>query len=174
MLSVMRDSTASSRPGHGPRGTTTVVLADDHCFVRAILRTLLDGERGLQVVGEAGNGVDAARMLKRLQPNVAVVDIAMPGMNGLELTRLTRQRSLNTGVVIYSFYTGRDYEIEAIRAGARAWVSKTSSLDELVLAIREVAAGRTYFSPEPEPAEAPHQERKKAAAGHHAAVHRRN
>lgn len=151
-----------------------MLLADDHCFVRAILRTLLDGERGLQVVGEAGNGLDAARMVKRLQPNVAVIDIAMPGMNGLELTRRTRQCSLNTGVVIYSFCAGRDYEIEAIRAGARAWVSKTSSLDELVLAIREVAAGRTYFRPETEPDERPHHERKKAAAGHRAAVHRRN
>jgi DNA-binding NarL/FixJ family response regulator len=151
-----------------------VVLADDHGFVRALLRTLLDGQRGLHVVGEAGNGVDAARMVKRLRPNVAVFDISMPGMNGLELTRQTRESSLETGVVIYSFYTDRAYEIEAMRAGASAWVCKTSSLDELVLAIREVAAGRTYFSLESPPAGRPRADRKKAPVSQHAAVHRRN
>ncbi len=151
-----------------------MVLADDHGVVRTLLRSLLDSQRGLQVVGEAGNGVDAARMLKRLRPNVAVVDISMPGMNGLELTRHTRESSLNTGVVIYSFYTGGDCEVEAIRAGARAWVSKTSSLDELVLAIRQVAAGGTHFSTESGPSGRVHRERKKASAAHHAAVHRRN
>ena len=174
MLSIVRDSIGAGRPGQFHRGTTTVVLADDHGFVRALLRTLLDGQRGLHVVGEAGNGVDAARMVKRLRPNVAVLDISMPGMNGLEVTRQTRESSLKTGVVIYSFYSGRAYEIEAMRAGASAWVSKTSSLDELVLAIREVAAGRTYFSPESPPTGRPRADRKKAPVSQHAAVHRRN
>jgi DNA-binding NarL/FixJ family response regulator len=174
MLAVVRDSMVTGKTGHTPRGTTTVVLVDDHGFVRALLRTLLEGERGLHVVGEAANGLDAARMVRKLQPNVAVVDIAMPGMNGLELTRKTRESSAKTAVVIYTFYTGQDYEIEAMRAGARAWVSKTSGLDELVLAIREAAAGRTHFSLEPQAAGRPRAERKKALAGHHAAVHRRN
>ncbi len=150
-----------------------MLLVDDHGFVRALLRTLLDGEQGLRVIGEAGNGLDAARLLETLRPNVAVIDVSMPGMNGLDLARHTRHSSLNTGVVIYSFHTGQDCEAEAMRAGASAWVSKGCSLDELVLAIREVAAGRTHFTPEP-PLPSRPQERKRAPAGRHAAVHRRN
>lgn len=174
MLPVVRDSIQPAGPGPAPRRTTTVVLADDHGFVRGLLRTLLDGQPGLRVVGEAGDGVEAARLLKKLQPSVAVVDLSMPGMNGLKLTRYAREHCVNTGVVIYSFYTAGDGEIEAIRAGARAWVSKTSGLDELVLAIREVAAGRTHFSPDSRPPARAHHDRKKASAIHHVAGHRRN
>jgi len=173
MLPVVSNSIQSGKE-HAPHGATTVVLADDHGIVRALLRNILDGQRGLEVVGEAGDGVDAAQMLKELQPNVAVIDISMPGMNGLEVTRRTRECSVNTGVIIYSFYTGSDCEVEAIRAGARAWFSKTSSLDELVLAIREVAAGRTHFSPGCPPPARAHHDRKKASAARHAAVQRRN
>jgi DNA-binding NarL/FixJ family response regulator len=124
---------------------TTVILADDHGLVRETLRSLLEVERGFRVIGETGDGLDAARMLRSLRPDVAVVDIVMPGMDGLELTRQASQSSLNTNVVIYSLYMSKYYVLEAMRAGAKACVSKTSSLSELVLAIREVAAGRTYF-----------------------------
>jgi DNA-binding NarL/FixJ family response regulator len=129
-----------------PQKTTTVVLADDHSFVRETLRGLLEAEGGFQVIGETGDGLDAAQMLRSLEPNVAVVEIAMPGMNGLELARQTCDSSLSTRVVIYSLYASRAYVLEAMRAGARACVSKTSSLNELVAAIRAVAAGGTYFS----------------------------
>lgn len=141
------DGAVGGRPeGKAPQKTTTVVLADDHGFVRGTIRSLLEAESGFQVIGETGNGLDAARMLETLRPNVAVVDITMPGMDGLELARQTCESSLNTSVVIYSLYESRAYVLEAMRAGARACVSKTSSLNELVLAIREVAAGGTYFS----------------------------
>lgn len=172
MVLVVRESTGPGRPRVVQRGTITVVLADGHGFVRALLRTLLDAEHGLTVVGEAGNSLDASRIVRTLRPNVAVIDMAMPGMNGPELARLTRDCSRKTGVVIYSFYTGQDYQAEAKRAGARAWVSKSSSLDDLVLAIREVASGRTHFGPGPQPAEGPRPGRRRAHPGHHTAVHR--
>lgn len=124
---------------------TTVILADDHVLVRGTVRALLESERGLRVIGETGDGLDAARMLESLRPNIAIVDIAMPGMNGLELTRKAAESSLNTDFVIYSLFVSRAYVIEAMRAGAKACVSKTSGLSELVLAVREVAAGRTYY-----------------------------
>jgi DNA-binding NarL/FixJ family response regulator len=101
-------------------------------------------------------------MLRSLQPNVAVVDITMPGMDGLELARQTCESSLNTSVVIYSLYESKAYVLEAMRAGAKACVSKTSSLSQLVLAIREVAAGGTYFSrPFPNPPRGRAQRRRK-------------
>jgi DNA-binding NarL/FixJ family response regulator len=127
--------------GNLPQKTTTVVLAYDHGFVRVTIRGLLEAERGFQVVGETSNGLDAAQMLETLRPTVAVVDITMPGMDGLELARKTCESSLNTSVVIYSLYESKAYVLEAMRAGAKACVSKTSSLNELVLAIRQVAAG---------------------------------
>ena len=125
---------------------TTIVLADDHQVVRHGLRVLLEAEPEFRIVGEAGDGLEALEMLERLQPDVLVLDLMMPGMNGLEVTRQASQRSPRTGIVILSMHTNEAYVLEALRAGAKAYVLKSSTSDELVSAVREVAVGRRYLS----------------------------
>jgi DNA-binding NarL/FixJ family response regulator len=124
----------------------TIVLADDHQVVRHGLRVLLEAEPDFSVVGEASDGLEALDMLERLQPNVLVLDLMMPGMNGLEVARQTNKTSPRTSVVVLSMHTNEAYVIEALRAGARAYVLKSSTSGELVRAIREVLAGRRYLS----------------------------
>jgi len=126
---------------------TTVVLADDHHVVRQGLRSLLEAEPGLSVVGETGDGLEAAQLVERLQPDVLVLDLMMPGLNGLEVTRQVSQRSPRTHVVILSMHPNEAYVLEALRAGAAAYVLKESTSAELVHAIREAVAGRRYLSP---------------------------
>ena len=125
---------------------TTIVLADDHQVVRHGLRVLLEAEPEFRIVGEAGDGLEALEMLERLQPDVLVLDLMMPGMNGLEVTRQASQRSPRTGIVILSMHTNEAYVLEALRAGAKAYVLKSSTSDELVSAVREAAVGRRYLS----------------------------
>jgi two-component system response regulator NreC len=124
----------------------TVVLADDHHVVREGLRALINEEPDTNVVGDVDNGLEAIEMVKRLQPNVLVVDLMMPGINGIEVTRQIRKLSPKTSVVILSMYGNESYVIEALRAGAKAYVLKESTANELVTAIREVAANHRYLS----------------------------
>jgi len=126
---------------------TTIVLADDHQVVRNGLRVLLEAEPDFSVVGEAGDGLEAVRLVERLQPDVLVLDLMMPGLNGLEVARQVSQRSPQTRVVILSMYDNEAYVLEALRAGAAAYVLKESTSAELVRAIREAVAGRRYLSP---------------------------
>jgi DNA-binding NarL/FixJ family response regulator len=126
---------------------TTIVLADDHHVVRQGLRALLEAEPDFQIVGEAADGREAAQLVKRLQPEVLVLDLMMPGLSGLEVTRQVRQRSPQTRVVILSMYADEAYVLEALRNGAAGYVLKKSTADELVRAVREVTTGRRYLSP---------------------------
>ncbi len=126
---------------------TTVLLAEDHQIVRLGLRALLEAEPDLSIVGEADNGVDAAQLAERLQPDVMVVDLMMPGMNGLEVTRQVVQRSPQTRVVMLSAFDSESYVTEALAHGAAGYVLKRSSAADLVRAVREVVAGRRYLSP---------------------------
>lgn len=125
----------------------SIILADDHQVVRQGLRTLLDSEKDLEVVGEAGDGLEAVQMVEKLQPNVLVLDLMMGGINGLEVTRQITKRIPGTNVIIFSIYGNEAYVLEALRAGAKAYVLKESDLSELVRAIREVSAGRHYLGP---------------------------
>ena len=125
----------------------TIVLADDHQVVRQGLRAILEGERNLRVVGEAGNGIEAARLVERLRPNVLVLDLMMPGLNGLEVIRQARKRSRQTQVVVLSMHRDESYVLEALRNGALGFVLKDSSVEELIKAIREAAVNRRYLSP---------------------------
>jgi DNA-binding NarL/FixJ family response regulator len=127
--------------------TLTLMLADDHLIVRQGLRAILTHDPGLQLVGEASDGLEAARMAERLQPDVLVLDLMMPGLGGLEVARRVVRRSPRTQIVILSMHSNEAYVVEALRAGARAFVLKESSAEDLVKAIYEVAAGRRYFSP---------------------------
>ena len=126
---------------------TTIALADDHQVVRNGLRVLLEAEPDFSVVGEAGDGLEAVRLVERLQPDALVLDLMMPGLNGLEVARQVSQRSPQTRVVILSMYDNEAYVLEALWAGAAAYVLKESTSAELVRAIREAVAGRRYLSP---------------------------
>ena len=125
---------------------TTIVLADDHHVVREGLRSLLEAVTGFRVIGEIGDGLAVADMVERLRPDVLVLDLMMPGLNGSEITRRVRERSPRTQVVILSMYDSKGYVLEALEAGAMGYVLKASPSEELVRAIREVVAGRRYLS----------------------------
>jgi DNA-binding NarL/FixJ family response regulator len=126
---------------------TTILLADDHRVVREGLRALLEAEPGFRVVGEVGDGLEAARMVERLRPNVLVLDMMMPGLHGLNVARQIRKRSPATRVVILSMHKDESYVLEALKNGAAAYVLKDASAEELVKAVHEAVAGRRYLSP---------------------------
>lgn len=126
--------------------TITIVLADDHHVVRQGLRSLLETEPDLQVVGEASDGLEAIQLVENLHPDILVLDLMMRGMNGLEVAREVGKRSTGTRIVILSMYDNEAYVLGALRAGAKAYVLKESSSDELVQAIREAIIGHRYLS----------------------------
>ncbi len=126
--------------------TTTIVLADDHKVVRQGLKALLEAERDFHVMGEASDGLEVVKLVENAKPDVLVVDLMMGGMNGLEVTRQVSKQLPHTGIIILSMYGNESYVIEALRAGARGYVLKESSSDELVRAVHEAAAGRRYLS----------------------------
>jgi DNA-binding NarL/FixJ family response regulator len=126
---------------------TTIVLADDHPIVRQGMRGLLESEPGFFVVGEAGDGREAVELVERLQPDAAILDLMMPDLNGLEVTRRALRLSSRTRVVILSMYSDEPHVLEALRAGAMAYVLKGTSTETLIFALREVMAGRRYLSP---------------------------
>ena len=125
----------------------TIVLVDDHRVVREGLRALLESEPDLSVIGEAGDGLSAIRLVERLKPNVLLLDLIIPGLNGQEVARRTRKCSPNTRVVVLSMHSSEPYVMEALRNGAAGYVLKDASYSDLVRAIREVMAGWRYLSP---------------------------
>jgi DNA-binding NarL/FixJ family response regulator len=124
-----------------------ITLSEDHQIVRQGLRALLEAEPDFCIVGEAADGIEAAQLAERLQPDVMVVDLMMPGMNGLEVTRQVSRRSPETRVIILSAFENEAYVAEALGIGAAGYVLKRSSAADLARAVREVAAGRRYLSP---------------------------
>lgn len=127
--------------------TITVVLADNHRVVRDGVRQLLRAEPDLRVLGEAADGHEALRLVECLQPDILVTDLMMGAMSGFEVARKVSKHSAATGVIILSMYGDGAYVAEALRAGARGYVLKEAASGELVRAIHEVAAGRSYLSP---------------------------
>jgi len=126
---------------------TTIVLADDHAVLRQGLRALLDTEADLTVVGEAASGLEVTSLVGRLKPDVLIVDLMMPGLNGLEVIRQVGKRFPRTRVVVLSMYANEAYVLEALKNGATGYVLKGSGAAELVQAVREVGAGRRYLGP---------------------------
>lgn len=123
-----------------------VLLADDHGIVRAGLRLLLESDRDLTVVGEATNGREAIREVARLRPDVVVLDISMPELNGIEATQQIRTEYPGTQIVILSMYASREHIYRALQAGARGYVLKDSVGSELLEAIRAVYVGQRHLS----------------------------
>jgi two-component system, NarL family, response regulator NreC len=124
-----------------------VFLADDHAILRSGLRLLLERERDFVVTGEAGDGRGAIEFLDREAADVAVLDVAMPGLNGIEAAEHIARRLPRMAVVMLSMHSDEVYVLRCLRAGARAYVLKESAEAELIAAIRAAYAGRTYFSP---------------------------
>ncbi|MGD2144198.1 MAG: response regulator transcription factor [Anaerolineae bacterium] len=126
--------------------TITVFLADDHTVVREGLRAYLDAQPGIEVIGQAGNGREAVEQIADLQPEVAVLDIGMPELNGVEATEKITRMSPLTRVVILSMHSTNEYVFRALRAGAGGFVVKESAGKELVNAVRAVSVGHRYLS----------------------------
>src|SRR5690349_8386607 len=124
-----------------------VLLADDHTVVRQGLRSLLVVEPDIEVVGEAENGRQAVQMAKNLGPDVVIMDIAMPQLNGLEATRQIIKEGLPTKVLVLSSYSDDEYVHRLTEAGAAGYLIKQTAATDLVKAIREAVKGNAFFSP---------------------------
>jgi DNA-binding NarL/FixJ family response regulator len=125
----------------------TVLLADDHTVVRQGLRLLLETQRDIVVVGEAGDGREAVQLTKKLQPDIIVLDVAMPTLNGLEAARQIRRDIPQTKVLVLSTYSDDEYVQQLIEEGAAGYLIKQTAATDLLKAIREVHKGNAYFSP---------------------------
>jgi RNA polymerase sigma factor (sigma-70 family) len=124
-----------------------VLLADDHTLIRAGLRMVVQAQPDLEVVGEADTGRDAVTLAETLKPEVAVMDIGMPVLNGIEACRQIRATSPDTQVVMLSMHSDEGYILRALRAGAKGYLLKDSAEADLARAIRAAAAGKAFFSP---------------------------
>lgn len=125
----------------------SIMLADDHPVVQRGLRTVLEEQADVTVVGMAADGLETVRMAERLKPDVLVLDLMMPGLSGLEVLRILHDRLPQTRVVILSMYSTSAFIAQALQAGAAGFVLKGCSEEKLVRAVREAAAGRRYLSP---------------------------
>ena len=129
--------------------TIRIVLVDDEQMVRSGLRMILESEDGFVVVGEAGDGAAAVELVKRLDPDVVLMDIQMPGMNGLDATReiVALGRDASSRVLVLTTFDLDEYVYEALRAGASGFLLKRTPAEDLVAGVRVVAAGEALLSP---------------------------
>jgi len=124
-----------------------VLLADDHTLVRAGIRSLLESIEDVDVVAEAGDGREALELITKHRPDVALLDIGMPGLNGLELAKRIPTESPRTRIIILSMHADVNYVNQALRAGVRGYLIKGAAVSELPLALRAVTRGETYLTP---------------------------
>ena len=128
--------------------TARLVIADDHDLVRAGLRSLFAGERGLEIVGEAADGQQAVELCRQLQPDLILIDVRMPGLDGLAATRAIKDTQPEISVIIVTMHENTDYLVEAVRAGAAGYVLKGAGKRDFVTAVREVLRGELILPPE--------------------------
>jgi DNA-binding NarL/FixJ family response regulator len=126
---------------------TRILLADDHTLMRQGLRHILESHNDFQVVAEASSGIEAVQAARDHHPDVAIVDVAMKELNGIEATAQILKHSPHTAVLILSMYSDERYVLRSVKAGARGYVLKNSAGDELVQAILTVQKGTAFFSP---------------------------
>jgi DNA-binding NarL/FixJ family response regulator len=124
-----------------------IVLGDDHTIVRHGIRKILEDQRDWEVVAEAGNGRDAVKAILELLPDVAVLDIGMPLLNGIEATRQIARRAPAVRILILSMHSDEAYITQALKAGAKGYLLKDSADSDLIRAVNDVSAGRSFFSP---------------------------
>jgi DNA-binding NarL/FixJ family response regulator len=125
----------------------SIVIADDHLIVRQGLHALLEAEPDLNVIGQTGDGLEAVDLVKRLNPDVAVLDLMMPGLNGLEVARQLSKMTPRTKIIILSMYDDEGFVLEALSNGVSAYVLKDTGSADLINAVREVICGHRYLSP---------------------------
>jgi two-component system response regulator NreC len=140
---VRTPGTSSSARGTAP---IRILLVDDHAVIRQALRMLLECQPGIEVIGDCENGREAVQLCERLGPDIVLMDVVMPGLNGLEATRQIRRVAPATNVVMLSGFVDEDQLLDALRAGAAGYIIKRSDVSELVLAIQTVHRGNRYFS----------------------------
>jgi two-component system response regulator NreC len=129
------------------KDTNTVMIADDHALVRSGIRSLLERGGDFRVVGEAKDGPEAVDLAMRNRPNLAILDIGMPGLTGIDVAMHLRDRLPQTRVIILSMHTDESYVLRALNAGAKGYVLKASPEEDILAAARAVCAGNAYFSP---------------------------
>jgi len=128
--------------------TLRIVLADDHTLFRQGLRRVLEEQPGWHVVAEASDGAEAVRLTLESEPQIVILDIAMPRLNGVEATRQIGRRLPDVRILIVSMYSDDLYITQALQAGAHGFILKDSADADLVRAVRDLAAGKSYFSPD--------------------------
>ena len=124
-----------------------ILLADDHKLMRSGLRLLIEQQPDLSVVGEAGDGREAVSMVKSLRPDVTVMDIGMPNLNGIEASHQITHSHPEIAVVMLSMHADESYVLRALKAGAKGYLLKDSAEADLIRAVRAVAGGKSFFSP---------------------------
>lgn len=126
---------------------TRILLADDHALVRQGFRMILEQQPDMEIVGQAGNGHEAVELAEKLKPDIVIMDVAMPGLNGIEATRRISGSLPRTRVLALSMHKDSVYVREILRAGARGYLLKDSGDADLVAAVRSIAKGEGYISP---------------------------
>jgi DNA-binding NarL/FixJ family response regulator len=139
--------TAETRRGK-PTGVARLVIVDDHELARAGLRSMLSGERDLEIAGEAGSGRQALAVCRRLRPDLVLMDVRLPDLDGLAATRAIKEEFPGMSVVIVTMHENPDYLLEAIKAGAAGYVLKGTTRQELLATVRGVLGGESVLQPE--------------------------
>ncbi|MBF0280764.1 MAG: response regulator transcription factor [SAR324 cluster bacterium] len=129
---------------------TRLVVADNHPVIRSGVRTFFKNEHEFEIVGEAVNGEEAVSLCEQLLPDLALLDISMPKMNGIEATRIIKERCPGTKVAVFSSYNNPEYIIHALKSGASAYLLKDEDMDRLPLILKKVLEGESYISPDAE------------------------
>jgi two-component system, NarL family, response regulator NreC len=128
--------------------TIRILVADDHTIIRSGLRVLLEREQDMKVVGEAADGRHAVQLAEELQPDVVLLDIAMPNLNGIEAARQISAKLSRVSVIVLSMHSDESYVLKTLKAGARGYLLKDSAESDIINAVRAVSQGKAYFSPE--------------------------
>lgn len=127
--------------------TIKVLIADDHLFYREGVRTLLGTAEEIEIIGEASNGLDVVTRASELQPDIILMDLKMPGLNGIDATRQIMQKQPNAGILVITMFDDDESVFAVMRAGARGYILKDADQEELVRAITAVYSGEAIFSP---------------------------
>ena len=126
--------------------TTKILIVDDHEVVRDGLKNILTSLENISIAGEAGNGEDAVKMYSSLKPDLVIMDISMPGMNGIEATRVIKEKDPDARILILTMHDNQEYLNQIIRSGAKGFILKNTDKEELLDAVKTVSAGDNFFS----------------------------